>query len=54
LATAGERIFNQLSQTEQVEIVDPKRIALAARDLRRLNAPSSKRIRQILDLPKGI
>jgi len=53
LGSVGERIFNELSQNEQLEISDPKRIALAARELRRLNAPTNKKIRDILDLPKG-
>jgi CRISPR system Cascade subunit CasA len=51
LALAGERIFDDLSQNNQLEVADPKRIALAARELRHLNAPTNKRIRQILDLP---
>jgi len=51
LALVGERIFDDLSQNNQLEVADPKRIALAARELRRLHAPTNKRIRQILDLP---
>jgi len=53
LAVAGERIFDDLSQSNQFGVVDPKRIALAARDLRYFNGPGNKKIRQLLDLPKG-
>src|SRR5262249_45294462 len=53
LATAGERIFNEVSQNDQIEVADPKRIALAARDLRRQKAPMNRKIREILDLPKN-
>jgi len=54
LANAGERIFDELSQAKQIEMADPKRIALAARDLRRLNSQTNKKVRQFLDLPKTI
>ncbi|MGH7207217.1 MAG: type I-E CRISPR-associated protein Cse1/CasA, partial [Nitrospiraceae bacterium] len=52
LAGAGEHIFDDLSQNNKLEVVEPKRIAEAYHEMRRLNAPTSKKIRQLLDLPK--
>jgi CRISPR system Cascade subunit CasA len=52
LANAGERIFDELSQANQIEIANPKRIALAARDLHRLNSQTNKKVRELLDLSK--
>jgi CRISPR system Cascade subunit CasA len=45
-------IFRDLSQSNQMEVVDPKRIALAARDLRIFNSTHSPKICETLDLPK--
>jgi hypothetical protein len=54
LAKVGERIFDELSQANQVEMANPKRIALAARDLRRMNSQTNKKVRDLLDLPKAV
>lgn len=54
IAGAGERIFDELSQRNQIERANPKRIALAARDLRRCNSQTNKKVRQLLDLPKTV
>lgn len=54
LARAGERIFDDLSQNKQLEVAEPKRIAKAYQGMRRLNAPTNRKIREILDLPKDI
>jgi CRISPR system Cascade subunit CasA len=54
IVNAGERIFDELSQANQLEKANPKRIALAARDLRRLNSQNNKKVRELLDLPKTI
>jgi len=53
LARAGERIFNDLSQNKQLEVAEPMRIAKAYQEMRRLNAPTNRKIREILDLPRS-
>jgi CRISPR system Cascade subunit CasA len=54
LTLAGERIFNEWSQSDQLEAADPRRIALAAIEMRRLNSQGNRKICQILDLPKSV
>lgn len=53
LATLGreaERLFEDFSQTNMIGIVDPKRIALAHRDLRNFTSIRNKKIQKTLDL----
>lgn len=52
LAGVGERIFDDWSQNNQLDVADPKRIARAYQEMRRLNAPVNRKIRQLLDLPR--
>jgi len=54
LKVAGDQIFDEWSQNNQLEAADSRRIALAAIELRRLNAQGNKKVREILDLPKSI
>lgn len=44
-------LFDEYSQAAQIGIADPRRIALAHRDLRRFTSPGNKLIAQALDLP---
>lgn len=52
LAKTGEILFDSYSQSNQIEAGDPKRIALARRNMRLFNSENSKKIRELLDLPK--
>ncbi len=54
LRVAGEEIFDEWSQSNQLEAADSRRIALAAIEMRRLNSQGNKKVRQILDLPKSV
>ena len=45
-------IFDELSQTGRFEAADPKRIALARRDLTRFTGERNKRIQDLLGLPQ--
>ena len=54
LRLAGERIFDEWSQNNQLEAADPRRIALAAIEMRRLNSQRNRKLQQILDLPKSV
>ncbi len=47
----GMNLFDEYSQSNQIEIVDPKRIALARNKLRVFNSKNNKQIIKILDLP---
>jgi CRISPR system Cascade subunit CasA len=47
----GEQLFDEYSQSNQIEVADPKRIALAHRKLRKFNQKKNKKIIEILDLP---
>lgn len=53
LAKTGEALFDSYSQSSQIEIGDPKRVAVARRNMRRFNSENSKKIRELLDLPKA-
>lgn len=47
----GEQLFDEYSQSNQIDVADPKRIALAHRNLRKFNQKNNKQIIKILDLP---
>jgi len=47
----GEKLFDDYSQSNQIDVADPKRIALAHRKLRKFNQKKNKKIIEILDLP---
>jgi CRISPR system Cascade subunit CasA len=51
LFKTGEKLFDEYSQSNQIEVADPKRIALAHRNLRKFNQKNNKQIIKILDLP---
>ncbi len=51
LFKTGEQLFDDYSQSNQIEVADPKRIALAHRNLRKFNQKKNKKIIEILDLP---
>ncbi len=51
LFRTGEQLFDEYSQSNQIEVADPKRIALAHRNLRKFNQKKNKQIRKILYLP---
>jgi CRISPR system Cascade subunit CasA len=51
LAAEAERLFNEYAMTGEFAAEDPKRVALAWRDLRVFSAPSAKKVREALDLP---
>lgn len=47
----GEQLFDEYSQSNHIDVADPKRIALAHRNLRKFNQKNNKQIIKILDLP---
>ncbi|MDW7725512.1 MAG: type I-E CRISPR-associated protein Cse1/CasA [Candidatus Methanoperedens sp.] len=47
----GEQLFDEYSQSNQIDVADPRRIALAYRNLRKFNQKNNKQIIKILDLP---
>ena len=51
LFQTGEQLFDEYSQSNQMDVADPKRIALAHRNLRKFNQKNNKQIIKILDLP---
>lgn len=51
LFQTGEQLFDDYSQSNQIDVADPKRIALAHRNLRKFNQKKNKKIIEILDLP---
>ena len=51
LFKTGEQLFDEYSQSNQIEVADPKRIALAHKNLRKFNQKKNKKIIEILDLP---
>ncbi|KAF5419728.1 MAG: CRISPR system Cascade subunit CasA [Candidatus Methanocomedens sp.] len=51
LFRTGEQLFDEYSQSNQIDVADPKRIALAHRNLRKFNQKKNKKIIEILDLP---
>ncbi|MDW7776037.1 MAG: type I-E CRISPR-associated protein Cse1/CasA [Methanosarcinales archaeon] len=51
LFRTGEQLFDEYSQSSQIDVADPKRIALAHRNLRKFNQKNNKQIIKILDLP---
>jgi len=50
LFLTGEQLFDEYSQSNQMDVADPKRIALAHRNLRKFNQKNNKQIIKILDL----
>ncbi len=54
LFRTGEQLFDEYSQSNQIDVADPKRIALAHRNLRKFNQKKNKKIIEILDLPDKI
>ena len=54
LFRTGEQLFDEYSQSNQIDVADPKRIALAHRNLRKFNQKKNKQIIEILDLPDKI
>lgn len=53
LAKTGVALFDSYSQSNQIEVGDPKRIAVARRNMHRFNSENNKKIRELLDLPKA-
>ena len=51
LSRTGEQLFDNYSQSNQIEVTDPKRIVMARRNLHRFNSERNKKIIEILDLP---
>jgi len=51
LFRTGEQLFDEYSQSNQIDVADPKRIALAHRNLRKFNQKNNKQIIKILYLP---
>ena len=51
LFRTGEQLFDEYSQSNQIEVADPKRIALAHKNLQKYNQKKNKLIVKILDLP---
>lgn len=51
LVREADRLFDELSQTGLFDGVDPKRIAVAHRDLHVFTSARAKKVREILDLP---
>jgi CRISPR system Cascade subunit CasA len=52
LTWEGERLFDRYSQSNLISVADPKRIALARRDLKKFSSPYNKKIIELLDLQK--
>nr|WP_321497762.1 type I-E CRISPR-associated protein Cse1/CasA [uncultured Methanolobus sp.] len=48
LSKVSEKLFDEYSQSMQFSVVDPERIAIARRDLRRYNYEGGKKIRETL------
>lgn len=53
LSKVSERLFDEYSQSMQLSVVDPEKVAIARRDLRRYNSEGGKKIRETLGLPKS-
>lgn len=51
LSKVSERLFDEYSQSMLFSVVDPERVALARRDLRRYNSEGGKKIKDTLGLP---
>jgi CRISPR system Cascade subunit CasA len=51
LSKEGESLFDRYSQSSQISVGDPKRIAIARRDFRVFSSPYNKKIIELLDLP---
>ena len=51
LSKVSERLFDEYSQSMQFSVVEPERVAIAHRDLRRYNSEGGKKIKEILGLP---
>jgi len=54
ISKEGEALFDRYSQSSQISVADPKRIALARRDFRIFSSPNNKKIIELLDLPKPV
>jgi CRISPR system Cascade subunit CasA len=54
ISKEGEILFDWYSQSHQISVADPKRIALARRDFRNFSSPNNKKIIELLDLPKPV
>jgi len=52
ISREGERLFDDYSQSNLISSVNPRRIALARRDLRVFSSKNNKKIVELLDLPK--
>lgn len=48
----AEKLFDEYSQSALIGVADPRRIATARRELRNFTSPTTKKIRETLDLPK--
>lgn len=48
----AEKIFDDFSQSALIGVADPRRIAVARRELRDFTSPNASKIRKTLDLPK--
>jgi len=54
ISKEGENLFDRYSQSSQISVADPRRIALARRDFRIFSSPNNKKIIELLDLPKPV
>lgn len=52
IANEGERLFDYYSQSNQIALVNPRRVAIARRNLRVFSSKNNKKIIELLDLPK--
>ncbi len=52
LSRISEKLFDEYSQSAQFSVVDPERIAIARRDLKKYNSKGGTKISQTLGLPK--
>jgi hypothetical protein len=53
LSKVSEKLFDEYSQSMQLSVVDPEKVSIARRDLRRYNYEGGKKIRETLGLPKS-
>jgi CRISPR system Cascade subunit CasA len=53
LSKVSEKLFDEYSQSMQLSVVDPEKVAIARRDLRRYNSEGGKKMRETLGLPKS-
>jgi len=53
LSKVSVKLYDEYSQSMQLSVVDPEKVAIARRDLRRYNSEGGKKIRETLGLPNS-